>query len=215
MEEPREAAPGVAMTFDDGPDPIWTPLVLRALEEAEARATFFAVAPLARRYPGLIRSALGNGHRVELHCSRHVRHTEMTRDEVEQDARAGLRDLAEACASPTLWRPPWGVCAPWTQEVAADMGLGLAFWTEDTHDWRGDAAGEMLDGIGDDIGPGSVVLMHDGLGPGARRKGCEQTVALVGKLSRRIRELGCEPRPMSPIPHVTDVTGGADSLEGK
>lgn len=186
----------MALTFDDGPDPLWTPRILNALGEVEARATFFVVAPLARRYPGLIRAALGNGHRVELHCARHVRHTELTRAEVEEDTRLGLRELARAGATPHLWRPPWGVCAPWTQSVAAHCGLELALWTEDTHDWRGDSAREMLDSIGDELGPGSVVLMHDGIGPGAQRDGCDQTVALVGMLAERIRGLGCEPRPM-------------------
>lgn len=188
----------MALTFDDGPDPTWTPLVLRELEEANVRATFFVVAPLARRYPRLIRAALGNGHRVELHCTRHARHTEMTRQEVERDARLGLRDLGSSGAEPELWRPPWGVCAPWTGEVAGELGLQLALWTEDTHDWRGDTAREMLENIGGGLRAGSVVLMHDGLGPGARRTGCEQTVELVGMLARRIRELGCEPEPLIP-----------------
>lgn len=187
----------MALTFDDGPDPIWTPRILEALDGARARATFFAVAPLARRYPGLIRDALDGGHRVELHCARHVRHTELTREELEEDTRLGLRDLAYAGAAPELWRPPWGVCAPWTESVAARWGLGLALWTEDTHDWRGDGAEEMLNDIGGSLGPGSVVLMHDGLGPGARRSGCEQTTALVGLLAERIRGLGCEPVPMT------------------
>lgn len=194
---PVERASVISLTFDDGPDPVWTPRVLEALDEAEAKATFFAIAPLARRYPGLIRSARGNGHRVELHCTRHIRHTEMTRPEAEDDARLGLEDLRNAGADPELWRPPWGVCAPWTRELASELGLGLAFWTEDTHDWRGDTADEMLDGIGGALGPGSVVLMHDGLGPGARREGCDHTVELVGRLAERIRGLGCEPAPMT------------------
>lgn len=196
-EEPGAESSGVVLTFDDGPDPVWTPRILAALEEAEVRATFFVVAPLVRRYPGLVRDALGNGHRVELHCTHHVRHTELTRPEVEEDTRLGLRDLGRVGASPRLWRPPWGVCAPWTEEVASEMELDLALWTEDTHDWRGDTAEEMLDGIGGDLGPGSVVLMHDGIGPGARREDCEQTAALVGILAGRIRGLGCEPGPLT------------------
>jgi peptidoglycan/xylan/chitin deacetylase (PgdA/CDA1 family) len=185
------------MTFDDGPDPIWTPRVLRALGEADARATFFVVAPLAKRYPRLIREALGNGHRVELHCTRHKRHTEMSRSEVEEDTRTGLRELAEVGAAPELWRPPWGVCAPWTADVAREAGLEISLWSEDTHDWRGDGAKWMLDSIDVTLQAGSVVLMHDGLGPGARREGCEETVALVGPLVRRVRDLGCEPEPMT------------------
>jgi peptidoglycan/xylan/chitin deacetylase (PgdA/CDA1 family) len=121
----------------------------------------------------------------------------MTRREIEEDARLGLRYLAEAGVEPELWRPPWGVCSPGTEEVASELGLSLVLWTEDTHDWRGDTATEMLNDINNGLGPGSVVLMHDGLGPGARRAGCGQTVALTGMLARRVRELGCEPEPMS------------------
>ncbi len=190
----------VCLTFDDGPDPAWTPQVLEALREADARAIFFVLGPLAKRYPRLIREILGNGHRVDLHCTRHVRHTQLTRQEVEEDARLGLRDLARAGAAPALWRPPWGVLAPWTQEVAEDFRLELKLWTEDTHDWRGDSADEMLRSIEGNLRPGSVVLMHDGIGPGARREGCEQTVELIGKLSRRIREIGCTPEPAETEP---------------
>ena len=183
----------ICLTFDDGPDPVWTPRVLQALREADARATFFVLGPLASRYPRLIREILGNGHRVDLHCTRHIRHTQLTRREAEEDTRLGLRALAGAGASPALWRPPWGVLAPWTREVADSHGLRLALWTEDTRDWRGDSADEMLRAVENELRPGSVVLMHNGIGPGARREGCEQTVELVGKLARRIREIGCAP----------------------
>lgn len=185
------------MTFDDGPDPVWTPRLLEALEEADVRATFFVVAPLAGRYPRLIRETLGHGHRVEFHCTRHIRHTEMARPELEEDLRLGLLYLAEVGVEPELWRPPWGIRAPWTEEVARESGLELALWTEDTHDWRGDSAGEMLDSIRGTLRPGSVVLMHDGLGPGARRESCEQTIELAGLLARSIRELGCEPESLT------------------
>lgn len=191
----RRGGRRVSLTFDDGPDPVWTPRVLEALREADARAIFFVVGPLAKRYPRLIREILGNGHRVGLHCTRHVRHTHMTRREAEEDTRLGLRDLAQAGAAPTLWRPPWGVLAPWSRDVAEDFGLNLTLWTEDTHDWRGDSAAKMLRSVEDELRPGSVILMHDGMGPGARREGCGQTVELIGKLARRVREIGCEPEP--------------------
>ena len=97
---------------------------------------------------------------------------------------------------PQLWRTPWGIRAPWTQEVAEDFGLRLASWSADTKDWRGDTVPEMLGRIEPLLGLGSVVLMHDGLGPGARRTGCRETVALVEPLVTRLRELGCEPTPL-------------------
>lgn len=183
----------VALTFDDGPHPVWTVRILEELDAAEAKATFFVVSPLARRFSYLISEIQAAGHTVELHCERHVRHTELSREQVESDVRAAIRTLNELGVSPRFWRPPWGVLAPWTTDVADDFGLTLALWTADTHDWRGDGATGMLDAISPVLGPESVVLMHDGLGPGSRRSGCQNTVALVHPLLRHIRSLGCEP----------------------
>jgi len=75
----------VALTFDDGPDPVWTPLVLDALAQARARATFFVVAPRAARYPSLLSSMRKRGHDVAFHCAQHVRHDAMTPGEIEGD----------------------------------------------------------------------------------------------------------------------------------
>lgn len=189
----------VALTFDDGPHPVWTPRVMEALRNADATATFFVVSPLARRFPHLVSEMRAAGHVVELHCGRHIRHTELTREQVEGDTSSALRDLQEIGVSPRFWRPPWGILAPWTAEIAGDYGLTLAPWTADTHDWRGDGAPEMIEAISPVLGPSAVVLMHDGLGPGARRSGCEETVALIDTLVYHIRLLGCEPATMGAV----------------
>ena len=188
----------ISLTFDDGPDPVWTPRVLDALLASDARATFFVVTPLARRHPLLISEMLARGHSVEFHCVEHVRHSELDRGEVERDARVGLKDLELLGVKPRLWRTPWGIVSSYTTELALEIGLEITGWTEDTHDWRGDTASSMIEDVGPTLAPGSVVLMHDGIGPGARRDGCEETVALIKPLVRRIRQLGCEPEPARP-----------------
>lgn len=171
--------------------------MLAALERADARATFFVVAPLALEHRSIVRAALEAGHGIEFHCAEHVRHTRRSRREVEADTREGLRILQSIGVEPRLWRPPWGVLAPWTQEVAEGFGLRLAPWSADTHDWRGDKTPEILRRVEPLLGPGSILLMHDALGPGSLRAGCEETVALVGPLVERLRSIGCEPAPMA------------------
>lgn len=190
--------PHISLTFDDGPDPTWTPRVLEALRRAETRATFFVVAPAARRWPHLITQMLREGHGVEFHCTDHVRHTERTRDELESDTREGVRELVSLGAYPRLWRPPWGVVAPWTGSIAKIYGLTIALWTIDPHDWRGDSADEMFAFIEPRLADGATILLHDGLGPGARRSGCEESVDLIEPLIRRANELGYTPAPMPP-----------------
>jgi peptidoglycan/xylan/chitin deacetylase (PgdA/CDA1 family) len=66
-------------------------------------------------------------------------------------------------------------------------------WSIDTHDWRGDEPAAMLAAARPDLWAGGSVLMHDALGPGATRSGCENTLALLERLSEAIRELGAGP----------------------
>jgi len=184
----------VQLTFDDGPDPDWTPRVLQALAEIDRLATFYVIGERARRHPHVIATIAGAGHAVQLHCHQHVRHTETDRAFVEGDCDRALAVLGGLGVAPTRWRPPWGIRAGWTEEVAAARGLELTGWNVDTHDWRGDPASVMLARIGPGLDGASVVLMHDGLGPGATRPGCAETVALVGLLGGAPRT-GASPAP--------------------
>jgi len=172
----------IALTFDDGPDPVWTPRVLDALAASDARATFFVLAPLAVRHPEILRRARDEGHEVALHCNRHVRHDRMNAEEILSDATDGLRILGRLGHDTKAWRVPWGVVTPDTEAVAGELGLRLVGWTVDSEDWRGDPAAGMIGRLSPGIGAGAVVLMHDGVGPGASRDGCGETVGLVAPL---------------------------------
>jgi peptidoglycan/xylan/chitin deacetylase (PgdA/CDA1 family) len=80
-----------------------------------------------------------------------------------------------------------------SEAVAAELGLELVHWDLDTHDWRGDSAAVMHASIAGDLRPGSVVLMHDGLGPGATRSGCRETIRLVAPLLATLRSMRLRP----------------------
>ncbi|WP_051222400.1 polysaccharide deacetylase family protein [Conexibacter woesei] len=183
----------IALTFDDGPDPLWTPQVLDALAEADARATFFVLAPRAAAEAALIARMQAEGHGVQLHAYAHIRHTKLTEETGAEDTDRALSMLSSLSVEPELWRTPWGVTADWTEDVAAARGLELVRWTADTHDWRGDSATAMLAAIDDEVADGAIVLAHDALGPGATRSGCAETVALVAPLVALARDRGLEP----------------------
>ncbi len=182
--------PGLALTFDDGPDAVWTPRLLALLERLGARATFFPIAARAARAPALVRSILASGHAIGVHCHEHVRHTERDRRWLAADTDRALATLRELGAEPRLWRTPWGVTAPFTDAVASERGLRLVGWTLDTHDWRGDNAEAMLGATTAGLRPGAIVLAHDAVGPGARRSDPAQTVRYVELVAARARAAG-------------------------
>jgi peptidoglycan/xylan/chitin deacetylase (PgdA/CDA1 family) len=195
------------LTFDDGPSPAWTPVVLAALERVGARATFFVLGEAVAAHPALVRATVRAGHRVELHAHRHERHDRLTAAEIGADADAALGALADAGVHPAWWRTPWGRITDDTRAVAAARGLALVGWDADTHDWRGDRAEDMLAAVARDAPAGGTVLAHDGLGPGALRTGCEETVRFVTLVAAWARERGLALEPL-PAPSVPVGAGG-------
>jgi glycosyltransferase involved in cell wall biosynthesis len=175
--------PRLCITFDDGPDPEWTPRVLDELAAAGARATFFVIAPAAVEHAAIVERALDEGHAIEFHCTEHLSHGEIGREQAERDVRDGLRMLRERFGEELLsvWRPPYGATAPWQEEVAADAGLQLITWDVDTRDWTGRPAEEMLADARPALFDGAVVLMHDGSSEGGSSRA--ETVRLVRMLS--------------------------------
>jgi peptidoglycan-N-acetylglucosamine deacetylase len=183
----------LALTFDDGPDPRWTPRLLDALEAAGARATFFVIAGRAAACPDIIHRATRAGHVVGLHCNEHARHSSRTAGWIADDTAGALAQLRCLGIRPTLWRTPWGVVTPATRRLADEHGLRLVGWDVDTHDWRGDGASAMFASTRDQLRPGAVVLAHDGIGPGARRTGAAETVRYVRLVTEYAAAHGLQP----------------------
>ncbi len=171
----------ICLTYDDGPDQVWTPRILTALRRRAARATFFVQARRAGEHPDLIEAMVDAGHEVGFHCLDHIRHSQRTSEGLGSDLAIGLEMLARLNVRPRAWRAPWGIETDATRMLAAERGLRLWGWNVDTHDWRGDDVRRMFGALQAQGGlrDGDAILMHDALGPGARRDGCGETVALT------------------------------------
>ncbi len=201
----------VYLTFDDGPDPVWTPAVARELSRAGARATFFVVGEKAAAEPQLVKELSAAGHEVELHCMRHDDHRGMSGEAIDADVREALAVLAEVGVRPRRWRPPFGTTTLDTRRVAASHGLELVGWSCDPSDWRGDTVDYMLASITGQLEPGCVVLLHDSVQPGELRDDCEDTVALIEPMCRLIRAGGWEPDALGDGPAFWWARGGPRS----
>jgi peptidoglycan-N-acetylglucosamine deacetylase len=211
----------ISLTFDDGPDERWTRRVVAALRRCRARATFFVLGERVAASPATARALIDAGHDLQLHGHRHLRHTEHSEREIDLDTELALDALAGAGVRPTHWRTPWGVRTPATETVARRRGLTLVDWSIDTHDWRGDPTSTMLARARAELAPGAIVLMHDAIGPGALRSGCQSTVALVEPLvaCARARGLSVEPlcsdRPTSNVEaHAASARAAASGGAG-
>lgn len=202
----------IGLTFDDGPDERWTRRVLEELELCRVRATFFVLGERVEATPGVVRTTVDAGHEVQLHGHRHLRHSRLTEEEIELDTRAALDALAHVGVRPTRWRTPWGIATSASERVAARHGLTLVHWTIDTHDWRGDPALAMLARARGQLAPGAVVLMHDGLGPGAMRSGCENTVELLAPLIAAARARALAPAAAVPATSARSALSAPPAL---
>jgi peptidoglycan/xylan/chitin deacetylase (PgdA/CDA1 family) len=154
----------IALTFDDGPDPDVTPLVLDILEAHGVRATFFGIATRAARHPDVVREIVRRGHAVENHSRAHLATFAFMgprgmRREVIQ-AQEALTEIAGQ--RPRFFRPPAGMRSPFLDPVLHDVGLKLASWTRRGFDTRqrnpDHVAARLLDGLA----AGDILLLHDG-----------------------------------------------------
>lgn len=204
---PRPGPRTLSLTFDDGPDPTWTPRILQQLQRCHAAATFFMVGERVLAEPDLAHRVRAGGHHIQLHCHRHIRHTELTEVELQHDSESALAALERISVRPRLWRAPWGVCTDASHRVAERLGLQLVRWSIDTHDWRGDEPQTMLDHARSQLADSGVVLMHDALGPGARRTGCQNTLALLPQLVAAARAHGLLLAPMGHRADYHPATG--------
>jgi peptidoglycan/xylan/chitin deacetylase (PgdA/CDA1 family) len=152
----------VALTFDDGPDPQFTPPLLGALERAGATATFFVVGERLPGAEGLLREIEERGHEIGLHGMTHRRHDELDEAGARAELTAGLAAIEAAGARRPRWyRPPYGGSSPALGRLCRELDLGLAYWSAWGQDWEELPARRIAALVLRDLGPGGIVLLHD------------------------------------------------------
>jgi len=162
IELRQEGVEGVALTFDDGPHPQGTPIVLETLREAGATATFFLAGEQVVRRPSLAAEIVAAGHRVELHCFRHRNLLRLSVREFLDDAERGRAAIEEASGQAISdYRPPYGIFSgPALRAVRRRWRPVL--WSRWGKDWRGNATAESIARrSSSDIRAGDIVLLHD------------------------------------------------------
>ncbi|MEK6664794.1 MAG: polysaccharide deacetylase family protein [Pseudomonadota bacterium] len=154
----------IALTIDDGPDPVVTPQVLDILDRHAAQATFFCVGEKAARYPDLCREIVRRGHAVENH-SQHHRHyfALMGPAGFMRELQSAQNTLTQITGQhPQFFRAPAGIRNPLLDPVLARLGLRLTSWSARGFDTRiGDVA-RVNNRLLRSLRAGAILLLHDG-----------------------------------------------------
>ena len=182
----------VALTFDDGPNPDATPLILQTLREKGVRATFFVLGSHAERWPELVRRISAEGHQLGNHGYFHRKLQFKSPFYVSRDIRLGIRAIKRAGApAPRLFRAPHGFRSPWTTPIASSYGERTVGWSLGVWDSDRPGADEIVRRTMEGVEPGSIILLHDGDGynPDGDRM---QTAAALPTIIDRLKEQGYE-----------------------
>jgi peptidoglycan/xylan/chitin deacetylase (PgdA/CDA1 family) len=182
----------VALTFDDGPNPDATPLILDTLAEKGVRATFFVLGSHAERWPELVRRMAQEGHQLGNHGYFHRKLQFKSPFYVSRDIRLGIRAIKRAGApAPRYFRAPHGFRSPWTTPIARAYGERTVGWSLGVWDSDRPGVDEIVRRTLEGVSPGSIVLLHDGDGynPDGDRM---QTAAALPHIIDRLKEQGYE-----------------------
>jgi peptidoglycan/xylan/chitin deacetylase (PgdA/CDA1 family) len=156
----------VALTFDDGPDPVTTPAVLDALDGLGVRGTFFVVGERARRHPDLVQEIAARGHQLASHGDVHTSHLLRSPRWVGRDLRRAVDAMTALGHRPRWYRPAYGHVSASTIAAARRLGLEVVLWSCWGREWADADPGAVAARVSRRIGPGAVVLLHDGEGFG-------------------------------------------------
>lgn len=198
----------VALTIDDGPHPLITPLFLDILRKHRTHATFFVVGQKVEECPELLRRTVEEGHEVGNHTYSHPRLSHVSEVEALTQMRACALAVGKVSGQPMhLVRPPGGGIAAHVLKAATAANCTVVLWTHNTNDWTLTDPQQIAANALRDLKPGSIILMHQGdmesvhalelILSGIEERGLR--VATVGEM------LAKSPVKVLPIPEIMEL----------
>ena len=153
----------IALTFDDGPHPDFTPKLVEILKEEKIPATFFMIGHMAETYPQMVRLVNSAGFEIANHTYSHVTLTKITNKQAATEYRACSDMLQRLTGKPVHYcRPPGGDFDLNVLEAASVLGLKTVLWTDDPGDYDNPGDHVLLESEISKLSPGGIILLHDG-----------------------------------------------------
>jgi peptidoglycan-N-acetylglucosamine deacetylase len=210
IEQLGAAKGKIALSFDDGPDPTWTPKILDVLRDKKVSGTFFVIGDSANRYPNIVKREYAEGHEIGNHTFTHPPFETISRAEIKWQLNLTERLLESTLGVKSiLFRPPYGIDhqPEYAEEVAQlpiaqEMGYLIIGQRIDPNDWKQIdgkqvPAQQILENVLRQADKGNIVLFHDGGGDRS------QTVAALPQVIDALRAKGYQ---LVPVPELLGKT---------
>jgi peptidoglycan-N-acetylglucosamine deacetylase len=159
----------IALTFDDGPNPEWTPRLLEILAKHEVKATFFMLGKFAEAQPELVRRVASAGHLIGDHSWSHPKLSRCPAKRIEEELKRTKDTLEQIVGSPVkFFRPPFGSRRPAVFRIARELGLEPVLWNAMTNDWNEPSAEMIAATLSKRVdaltrgGSAANIVLHDG-----------------------------------------------------
>jgi len=182
----------VALTFDDGPSPEWTPKILDELKKADVKATFFMLGKNVERYPEIAKRVAAEGHEIENHTYGHRVLLYYKMNELEKEIRDTEKVIKDVTGQSTKYfRPPKAWVTGDEKRKIKEMGYGIVLWTLNSKDWVSFHDKQITQYILYRIRPGDIILFHDSGAVFSTEGGDRsQTVKTIPRLVKKLKERG-------------------------
>ena len=155
----KEEAPRVALTFDDGPNARYTPLLLEGLRKRNIHATFFLLGENIQKNKELLLRMQKDGHLIGCHTWSHVQLDKISPSSASREILKTNSLIYHITGTyPTCLRPPYGA---WKKDLELPVTMLPVFWDVDTLDWQSQNPESILDIVRKNVQDGSIILMHD------------------------------------------------------
>lgn len=149
----------VALTFDDGPNPLYTEELLDGLKQRKVKASFFLLGEEVEQYPDIVKRMHQEGHLIGTHAYQHVNLNQLTTEAAcEQITKTGEAIYRVTGEYPQYIRPPYGC---WKEKVDEKCAMIEVLWDVDTMDWSVQNADQVVQTVERQVKDGDIILMHD------------------------------------------------------
>jgi peptidoglycan/xylan/chitin deacetylase (PgdA/CDA1 family) len=181
----------VAITFDDGPSPLWTPRILIELERAGVKATFFMLGKHVALYPQIARQVAKEGHEIENHSYNHNVLIYYKMEELQKEIKDTEKIIKELTGKTTKYfRPPKALLTRSEKKKIREMGYEVVLWSLNSKDWVTFDNKYIIKYLVKNVQPGDIILFHDsgrvfGTEGGDRKETVLSIVGLVKKLQEK------------------------------